>query len=161
LVSLLFALPAQAQQANVVASCGSITLGGTQNALTMDTKGRLCSDVTALPSGSTAIQGNAAGSTGAVVGTLAAAAVKTTYLCDFDVSALGTANSSGPVVVAGLLGGSKTYQMSVLAVGVEQHVIKNFNPCLPASAVNTAITITTTAAAGGTAVNVNSSGFQQ
>jgi hypothetical protein len=32
---------------------------------------------------------------------------------------------------------------------------------LPSSAVNTAITITTTAAAGATAVDVNSSGFQQ
>lgn len=106
------------------------------------------------------INGNATGSTGAVVGTLAAASSKTTYLCDFDVSALGTANSPGPVVVAGLLGGSKTYQMSALATGVESHILKNFNPCLPASAVNTAITITTTAAAGAIAVDVNSSGYQ-
>jgi hypothetical protein len=36
-----------------------------------------------------------------------------------------------------------------------------FTPCIPASAVNTAITITTTADANATAVNVNSSGFQQ
>jgi hypothetical protein len=114
-----------------------------------------------LPTAAAPIQGNAAGTTGAVIGTLAAAAGKTTYICDFDVSALGTANIPGPVVVAGLLGGSKTYQMSTLATGVESHILKNFNPCLPASAVNTAITITTTAAAGGTAVDVNSSGYQQ
>jgi hypothetical protein len=109
----------------------------------------------------TSIQGNSTGTSGAVVGTLAAAAGKTTYLCDFDVSALGTAGTPGPVVVAGLLGGSKTYQMSVLATGVEQHILKTFTPCLAASAVNTAITITTTADATGTAVDVNSSGYQQ
>jgi hypothetical protein len=37
----------------------------------------------------------------------------------------------------------------------------NFNPCLPASAPNTAITITTTADATATAVNVNAWGYQQ
>jgi hypothetical protein len=114
-----------------------------------------------LPNAATAIQGNATGSTGAVVGTLAAAAAKTTYLCDFDVSALGTASSVGPIVIAGLLGGSKTYQMGTLATGTQQLLSKNFNPCLPGSAVNTAITITTTADASASAVDVNSSGYQQ
>jgi hypothetical protein len=47
-----------------------------------------------------------------------------------------------------------------LATGVAQQIGQTFNPCIPASAVNTAITITTTAAAGGTAVDVNSWGYQ-
>jgi hypothetical protein len=89
------------------------------------------------------------------VGTLAAAAGKTTYICDFDVSAAGT-GSVGPITIAGLLGGSKVYQLT--APG---SVAKTFSPCLPGSAVNTAITITTTADPSATAVNVNSSGFQQ
>ena len=127
----------------------------------MDTKGKLCVDQPLFPSGATFIAGNASGSTGAVVGTLAAAAAKFTYLCDFDVSALGTANTVGPIVIAGLAGGSKTFQASTLATGIEYYKSEHFNPCLQGSAVNTAITITTTAAAGGTAVNVNSSGFQQ
>jgi hypothetical protein len=114
-----------------------------------------------FPTAATPIQGNASGTTGAVVGTLAGVVNKITYLCDFDISALGTANTVGPIVIAGLLGGSKTYQASTLAAGVEYYKSKNFTPCLPASAVNTPITITTTAAAGGTAVNVNSSGYQQ
>lgn len=114
-----------------------------------------------IPLVPTIIAGNASGSTGAVVGTLTAAANKLTSLCDFNVSALGTANTVGPVVVAGLLGGSRTYQAGTLATGVEYYKSEHFNPCLPASAPNTAITITTTAAAGGTAVNVNSSGYQQ
>lgn len=114
-----------------------------------------------FPTVATPIAGNSTGTTGAVVGTLAAAAAKTTYLCDFDISALGTASSIGPIVVAGLLGGSKTYQMGTLATGTQQLISKNFNPCIPASAANTAITITTTADATATAVDVNSSGYQQ
>jgi len=157
----LFALPAQAQNATVISSCGSVALTGTQSGLFVDPKGKLCTDQPVFASGATAIQGNGTGSTGAVVGTLAAAATKLTYLCDFDISALGTANTVGPIVIAGLLGGSKTFQASTLATGVEYYKSEHFNPCLPSSAVNTAITITTTAAAGGTAVNVNSSGFQQ
>jgi hypothetical protein len=109
----------------------------------------------------TPIQGNASGTTGAVVGTLAAAAAKFTYLCDFDVTALGTAASVGPIVIAGLAGGSKTYQMGTLATGTQQFLSKNWSPCLQSSAVNTAITITTTADGTATAVNVNSSGYQQ
>lgn len=107
----------------------------------------------------TQIQGNAQGTTGAVVGTLAGAAGQTTYLCDFDVSAIGGTAPIGPVTIAGLLGGSKIYQMSSSAGGVL--LSKNFNPCLPASALNTAITITTTANGTATAVDVNSSGFRQ
>ncbi|CAN7374315.1 hypothetical protein LJR220_003337 [Bradyrhizobium sp. LjRoot220] len=112
-----------------------------------------------FPTGATAIQGNAAGTTGAVVGTLAANATKITYLCDFDVSGIGGTAALGPVTIAGLLGGSKIYQLSSSATGVT--LSKSFNPCIPASAINTAITITTTANGTATAVNVNSSGYQQ
>lgn len=108
----------------------------------------------------TPIAGNASGTTGAVVGTLAGAASKTTYICGFNVQALGTANTVGPVTVAGLIGSSQVYQASTLAAGVAQQIGQSFSPCIPASAANTAITITTTAAAGATAVNVNSWGYQ-
>lgn len=118
-----------------------------------------CPDNYSARGACTPIAGNASGSTGAVVGTLAAAAGKLTFICDFDVSSLGGAAATGPVVVAGLIGGSKTYQLFSSATGV--NMPKNFNPCLPASAINTAITITTTANGTATAVNVNSSGYQQ
>jgi hypothetical protein len=111
-----------------------------------------------FPNGATQIQGNATGSTGAVVGTLAAAASKFTWLCDFDISAFGT-GAVGPITIAGLLGGSKVYQYSAVSTGAT--FSKNFAPCLQSSAVNTAITITTTADANTTAVDVNSSGYQQ
>lgn len=110
--------------------------------------------------GGTQIQGNGTGTTGAVVGTLAADTTgKTTYLCDFDVSAIGGTAAVGPITVAGLSGGSKVYQLSSTAAGAT--LSKSFSPCLPANAANTAITITTTADGTATGVDVNSSGYQR
>lgn len=164
-----FIAPAAAQNNTglVVSVCGSPTVAfkaGNPGSYTVDTTGTLCTPGSApsggaFPRAATPIQGNATGTTGAVVGTLAGAASKTTYLCDFDVSAIGGTAAVGPVVVAGLLGGSKTYQLSSSAAGTT--LSKSFSPCLPASAANTAITITTTANGTATAVDVNSSGYQQ
>jgi hypothetical protein len=106
----------------------------------------------------TPITGNAAGTTGAVVGTLAAATGKTSYLCGFDVSAIGGTAAVGPIVIAGLIGSSMTFQMSSSASG--STLSREFIPCIPASAPNTAITVTTTADGTATAVNVNSHGYQ-
>lgn len=111
------------------------------------------------PSGATPITGNAAGTTGAVVGTLAAAANKTTYICGFNVQAIGGTATVGPITVAGLVGSSQVYQGSSSAAGGTV-VSVAFNPPIPASAVNTAITITTTANGTATAVDVNSWGYQ-
>lgn len=107
----------------------------------------------------TPITGNATGSTGAVVGTLAAAAAKTTYICGFNISATGGVATIGPIVVAGLVGSSQTYQLFSTATGAQLPV--TFSPCIPGSAVNTAITITTTADGTASAVDVNSWGYQQ
>lgn len=105
------------------------------------------------------ITGNGAGTTGAVVGTLAAAAAKTTYICGFDVSAIGGTAAVGPITVAGLVGSSMVYQFSSSASGATLTV--PFTPCIPASATNTAITITTTADGSASAVDVNAWGYQQ
>jgi hypothetical protein len=140
-------------------SNGIITTGtaGTPSSQVITTQGPASNG--AFPTAATPIAGNATGTTGAVVGTLAGTSAKTTYICDFDISAVGGTAAVGPIVVAGLLGGSKTYQLSSSAAGV--YLSKSFNPCIPASAVNTAITITTTADGTATAVDVNSSGYQQ
>jgi len=106
------------------------------------------------------ITGNATGSTGAVVGTLAGAASKTTFVCGFNVSAIGGVATVGPVTVAGLVGSSQVYQVPVNATAGQVLLTQNFNPCIPASAANTAITITTTADGTATAVDVNSWGYQ-
>ncbi len=100
----------------------------------------------------------ATGTTGAVVATFAAAANQTNFLCEFEISAIGGTAAIGPVVIAGLNGGSRTIQLSSSAAGIVYS--KNFSPCIPASAVNVAITITTTADGTATAVNVNASGYK-
>ncbi len=108
----------------------------------------------------TAITGNATGSTSAVVGTLAGVASKTTFICGFNVQAVGGVASVGPVTIAGLVGSSQVYQTPVNSTTAGQVAGATFNPCIPASATNTAITITTTADGSATAVDVNSWGYQ-
>lgn len=105
------------------------------------------------------ITGNSTGSTGAVVGTLSGAANVTTFICGFNVSVIGGTAAIGPITVAGLIGSSQVYQYnSTAAAG--QPLTQNFNPCIPASATNTSITITTTADGTATAVDVNSWGYR-
>lgn len=108
------------------------------------------------------ITGNAAGTTAAVVGTLAAATGKTTFICGFNVQAIGGTATVGPVTVAGLVGSSMVFQTDVNSATVGKTVASAaFTPCIPASATNTAITVTTTANGTASAVNVNSWGYQQ
>ena len=69
---------------------------------------------------------------------------------------------SRPITIAGLITASMVYQMAAVAAG--NTAGQTFAPCIPASAANTAITaitITTTADASATAVDVNSWGYQQ
>ncbi len=105
-----------------------------------------------------AIQGNSTGSTGAVVGTLAGVAGKTTYICGFSVSAIGGTATVGPITIAGPTT-SLVFYLASTATGVVLN--QSFAPCIPASAANTAITTTTTADGTATAVAVNSWGYQQ
>lgn len=111
-----------------------------------------------FPNGAITLTGNSTGTTGAVVGTLGAASGVTTYICGFNVSALGGTAAVGPITVAGLVGSSMVFQLSSLAGGA--NFTQQFFPCVPASAVNTAITITTTADGSASAVDVNSWGFR-
>jgi hypothetical protein len=108
----------------------------------------------------TNITGNASGTVGAVVGTLASAAGKTTFICGFTVASIGGTAATGPITIANLTGGSMVYQLTSSATGTT--VSQTFAPnCIPASAAATAITITTTANGTASAVNVNSWGYQQ
>lgn len=101
----------------------------------------------------------ASGTTGAVSASLPATASKTNYVCGFDVSAIGGTDPI-TVTIAGLKGPTTfTYRTSSSVAGAT--LSRTFTPCIPANAVNGAITAATTAAAGATAVNVNISGYQQ
>jgi hypothetical protein len=112
------------------------------------------------PAAATPVAEAGSGSTGAVVGQISAVANQTSYLCGFDVSAIGGTAAVGPVVIAGLIGTTSfTYQISSTAAGLT--LARNYNPCIPASATNTAITVTTTADGSATAVDVNVHGYRQ
>jgi hypothetical protein len=115
--------------------------------------------ISSYPVGTIAITGNSSGTTGAVVGTLAATATATTYICGFDVSAVGGVATVGPITIAGTVTSSLIYYLVSTAAGVT--LSKTYTPCIPASAINTAITITTTADATASHVYVNSWGYQQ
>ena len=161
------AMAADTQQ--VVAVCGTPTgltypVPGLGN-VTINTSGLLCITGTVAtssqyPAGAIPITGNANGTTGAVVGTLAGTAGKTTYICGFTVSGIGGTADPGPVTIAGVVGSSMTFQMSLNNANTASIIQQDFTPCIPASAANTAITTTTTAALGATAVSVVSFGYQ-
>jgi hypothetical protein len=173
LLVLLLALIATAAMAadtqQVVAVCGTPTgltypVPGLGN-VTINTSGLLCITGTVAtssqyPAGAIPITGNANGTTGAVVGTLAGTAGKTTYICGFTVSGIGGTADPGPVTIAGVVGSSMTFQMSLNNANTASIIQQDFTPCIPASAANTAITTTTTAALGATAVSVVSFGYQ-
>lgn len=114
--------------------------------------------LTPYPIGATVITGNATGTTGAVVGTLAGTAGKTTYIAGFSVSAIGGTAAVGPITVAGLVTSSMIWYLAASAAGNQLTVL--FSPPIPASAANTAITVTTTADGTASNVAVNSWGFQ-
>jgi hypothetical protein len=174
----LLALPAYAQSPNTDTYFYTPGGGGVNGALGMclntSNKAVPCSAANVVPTpvafppfpvnpatqvAAAPISGNATGTTGVVVGTLAGAATKTTYICGFNVQAIGGTAAVGPITVAGLVGSSQVYQGSSSVAGGTV-ASASFSPCIPASAVNTPITVTTTAAAGATAVDVNSWGYQ-
>lgn len=100
-----------------------------------------------------------AGSTGAVTGTLTPGSTATAYVCGFNVSYVGGVAQIGPLVLSGLLGGSFTFQLPVSTATGGNNFSQAFSPCIPASAVNTPIVMTTVADGTATAVDVNIWGY--
>jgi hypothetical protein len=108
-----------------------------------------------------ATSGNVANAIGTA--TLPAVAAKTTYITGFDVTGSGaTVGLPVVVTVAGLLGGSITYTTTA-AVGAlvgNTPLSVRFPAPMPASAVNTAITVSCAALGAGSTNNVvNAFGF--
>lgn len=116
------------------------------------------------PATSTPLHSSASGAAATVAATLAAAVGKTTYLTKLVVSGGGaTAAQITGVAVSGLLGGSATFVLGVPA-GTNAAVtplVLDFNPPVPASAVNAAIAVTANSfGAGNLNANVEAFGFQ-
>lgn len=161
ILSLLPSLALAQTTRNPCYTSQSATAEGITNCIGVGTNNPLPVATVGYPAGSEALTGNATGTTGAVVGTLAAAAGKTTYVCGIHVDAIGGTATIGPVTLAGIVGSSMVFYGASSATGNQGIPFSTFMPCIPASATNTAITLTTTANGTATGVSVNMWGYRQ
>lgn len=113
------------------------------------------------PSGATAQTASATGTTAATSATLTATSGKTTYVCGFSIRANATAAATGNATVANTITGTLNFTQwtAPLATGIGT-TEETFNPCVPASAVTTAIVITSAAPGSGGTVSVTAWGYQ-
>jgi hypothetical protein len=131
------------------------------NLLSLDLSGNL--RVTSSPYGAAMVAetASATGTTAATVATLAAAAGKTTYICGFTITADATSLTTGAATVTGTITGTLNYIQSVAAVTSGASALnQNYSPCIPASATNTTIVVTSAAAGTGGNTAVAAWGFQ-
>lgn len=152
---------------NFAAQVASLFGGGT-GFLNLDASGALkvvqaeSPTVTLTPIN--ASSGNVAAAS--AVATLAAAAGKTTYIAGLSVTGAGaTAASVVSLTLTGLIGGTMTFNVPVpagVSVALGEPINLQFNPPLPASAVNTAIVATLPSLGAGNAnAAVNAWGYQK
>jgi hypothetical protein len=112
------------------------------------------------PAGSTSITASATGTTAATTATLAGVASKTTYLCGFSIDSNATAGTSGNATVTGTITGTLNFTQPVGASPAVGSTFRTFNPCIPASAVNTGIAVNSIAAGTAGVTSVSAWGFQ-
>ena len=107
------------------------------------------------PAGSTPISISGTGTTGATTATLATGASVTTYICGLSIRANATAAVTGNATVTGTITGTLNFTQwtapTASGLGVVEQI---FNPCIPASAVNTGIAVISAAPGTGGVVSV-------
>lgn len=113
-----------------------------------------------FPNGATPITASATGTTAATTATLAAVAGKTTYICGFSINSTATAAAAGNATVTGTITGTLNYEMGTGASPAVVQTVQNYNPCIPASAVNQAIAVVSAAPGTGGVISVTAWGFQ-
>jgi hypothetical protein len=151
-----FSTPSQAAEVDIFCQTGTAT-GGNAGWVPCAAGNPMAVAPAAYPAGVTPIVAVGTGSTSAVTATLAASATLKTYICSVDVSALGTL-AVGPITITNVAGSTFTYQLTATASG--NLFTRTFTPCVPTSAVNTSMVITTTADGSATAVDINATGYQ-
>jgi hypothetical protein len=113
------------------------------------------------PVGAVPITASATGTTAATTATLAGTTGKTTYVCGYSIRANATANTNVTNTLTGVISGTMSSAMWVPAntagLGVDEQI---FQPCIPASAANTAIAAVSGAPGTGGVVTVKAWGFQ-
>ena len=116
------------------------------------------------PAGATPVQASATAANAPITATLPAAVGKRTYVTGIQVTGGGaTAATIVAASITGLLGGQINYSIGVSAVPLATNtpLIVQFNPPLLASALNSAIALSTAAyGAGNTSAQVVIQGFQ-
>lgn len=117
---------------------------------------------TGYPTNSIPITNSATGTTAAVVATLPGTTGKTTFICGFAMTAAGTTTAvAGTGTITGTLGGALDFAFLDPAPAAGQgRLIVPFSPCIPASAMNTAIVVTQPAGGAGTVAAVSAWGYQ-
>jgi hypothetical protein len=128
---------------------------------------QLVNEANQLPAGATAITASATGTTGAIAATLAASTTKRTFICGFSYTATNaTAAQAGSVTIVGVITATMSFGSPTLAaaatVAHPAPMVQNFFPCIPSSAVNTAIVANGPAlGAGATLATMAAWGYQQ
>ena len=112
------------------------------------------------PAGSTPVTASATGTTGATTATLATGASVTTYICGFSIranaNAAATANSTVTGTITGTLNFTQWTAPNASGIGITEMI---FNPCVPASAVNTGIAVISAAPGTGGVVSSTAWGY--
>ncbi len=138
-----------------------VNLAPTTTALSLSTIINSQYPVNSVTTTPTAVTASTTGTTTATAATMAATASVTNFVCGFDITADATALATGTAVLSGTISGSLSYLQTVQAVASGTSVLsRTFNPCIPASAANTAITITSAAAGTGGNTIVNIFGYR-
>lgn len=152
-----------------VATCPSAvaiwSAGATSVDPVVDVNGNVCTtggDAQELPSGATALTISATGTTGATAATIPAVALVTNYICGFSIRSNATAAATGTGTVAGVIVATMSFVhwTAPLASGIGL-TEQTFSPCIPASAVNTAIVITGPAPGAGGTISVAAWGYKK
>lgn len=115
---------------------------------------------TVYPQGSQPVTNSATGTTAAVVATLPASQTRTTYICGFIITSGGTSAALvGNATVTGTISGTLNFTYVDVATG--QGILGiAFPQCIPGSAVNTAIVVSSPAGGAGTAAATTAWGYQ-
>ncbi len=116
---------------------------------------------TAVASGTVNIRMSSTSVQTSPIPAVTAVAAKTTYLCGFTITSDATAAIAGTATVAGTIGGTMSYIQNVGSATAAGMLTQSFVPCIPGSAVNTAIVITSVAAGTGGSTAVTAWGYQQ
>ena len=115
-----------------------------------------------IPGQGTPVMSGLTGTTGAVAPSLAAVSNRTNWVCHVEVTSSGTTTAAlFAVTLTGLNGGTATLEYWAPTTGQGQ-VVRDFNPCIPASSTNTAITLSVPALGSGTsAVSAMLAGYYE